>query len=317
MEKIVVTGSCGFIGMHLCESLLKDGFLVSGIDNMNNYYDVKLKAARLEILKSYKNFRFFKADIVDEDMLNQIFLDFKPNKIVNLAAQAGVRYSLSNPQAYIDSNITGFMNILEAAKKHNVDGLIYASSSSVYGGNEKMPFSVKDRVDKPISIYAASKKANELMAYTYSHLYGLKTTGLRFFTVYGPWGRPDMALHIFSEKISKDQPIPVFNHGDMQRDFTFIDDIISGTRSAIEKNYQYEIFNLGNNRSESIMDMIKLIENGFGKKAKINFQDIQPGDVKETFADIDHSVDLLLYKSSISIKEGLSKYIDWFKSYYL
>ncbi len=267
-SRILVTGSAGFIGYHLSQSLLDDGFIVHGIDNINSYYDPILKQARLDQLQSHPNFSFNKLDISTSAELNKAFEDFKPNKVINLAAQAGVRYSLENPQAYIESNVVGFMNILECCRHHNVEGLIYASSSSVYGGNEKIPFSVDDRVDRPISIYAATKKSNELMAHSYSHLFGLHTTGLRYFTVYGPWGRPDMAMYIFADKISKGEPISVFNHGKMERDFTYIDDIISGTRSAIDKNYPCEVFNLGNNNSEDLMEMVGLIESEIGKKGR-------------------------------------------------
>jgi UDP-glucuronate 4-epimerase len=285
------------------------------VDNINSYYDPALKQARLDQLQSDPNFSFNKLDISNSDDLNKAFENFKPQKVVNLAAQAGVRYSLENPQAYIESNVVGFMNILECCRHHDVEGLIYASSSSVYGGNEKIPFSVDDRVDRPISIYAATKKSNELMAHTYSHLFGLNTTGLRFFTVYGPWGRPDMAMYIFADKISKGEPIRVFNHGKMERDFTYIDDIISGTRSAIDKNYPYEVFNLGNNNSEDLMDMVGLIESEIGKKAEIQFEGMQPGDVKKTFADIKHSQEKLNYTPTTKIVEGIPKFIDWFKKY--
>ena len=315
MEKILVTGSSGFIGMHLCKSLLEDGYQVVGIDNMNDYYDPALKEARLKELYLYDNFKFVKADISDYPSVETAFKDFEPEKVVNLAAQAGVRYSLENPQAYIQSNVVGFMNILECCRHHQVKGLIYASSSSVYGGNEKSPFSVDDSVDKPISIYGASKKANELMAHTYSHLYGLHTTGLRYFTVYGPWGRPDMAMYIFTEKISKGEPIPVFNRGQMQRDFTFIDDIIQGTRASIDKNYACEIFNLGNNRCENLMDMIALIEKSLGKKTELNLMEIQLGDVKKTFADIEYSRDKLGYEPTTSITEGIPVFIRWYRDY--
>ena len=234
---------------------------------------------------------------------------------MNLAAQAGVRYSLENPQAYIQSNVVGFMNILECCRHHQVKGLIYASSSSVYGGNKKIPFSIDDSVDRPISIYAASKISNELMAHTYSHLYGLHTTGLRFFTVYGPWGRPDMAMYIFTEKISNDLPIPVFNYGKMQRDFTYIDDIIDGVKASIDKNFFCEIFNLGNNRCENLMDMIALIEQSLGKKVEMNLMDIQPGDVKKTFADIEYSRDKLGYEPTTSITKGIPVFIRWYRDY--
>ena len=315
MEKILVTGSSGFIGMHLCKSLLEDGYQVVGIDNMNDYYDPALKEARLKELYLYDNFKFVKADISDYPSVETAFKDFEPEKVVNLAAQAGVRYSLENPQAYIQSNVVGFMNILECCRHHQVKGLIYASSSSVYGGNEKIPFSINDSVDRPISIYAASKISNELMAHTYSHLYGLHTTGLRFFTVYGPWGRPDMAMYIFTEKISNDLPIPVFNYGKMQRDLTYIDDIIQGLRASINKNFFCEIFNLGNNRCENLLDMISLIEQSLGKKAEMNLMDIQPGDVKKTFADIDHSMGKLGYEPVTSIHDGIPKFIRWYQDY--
>ena len=315
IDRIIVTGSAGFIGYHLCKSLLKDGFQVHGIDNLNDYYDPTLKQARLDQLTPHENFTFSKLDIADLESLKKAFKSFQPVKVVNLAAQAGVRYSLENPHAYINSNIVGFMNILECCRYNDVKGLIYASSSSVYGGNEKIPFSVDDPVDKPISIYAATKKANELMAHTYSHLYGLHTTGLRFFTVYGPWGRPDMAYYLFTNKIANDEPIPVFNHGKMQRDFTYIDDIIAGTRSAIDKNYKCEIFNLGNNNSEDLMEMIAIIEECLGKKADYNFQGMQPGDVKKTFADIERSTELLGYEPTTSIQDGIPRFIEWYKEY--
>ena len=315
MEKILVTGSSGFIGMQLCKNLLDDGYNVCGIDNMNDYYDVSLKQERLNILSDYGNFTFNKVDISDLQGVERVFKNFKPEKVVNLAAQAGVRYSLENPHAYIQSNVVGFTNIIEACRYHKVSGLIYASSSSVYGGNKKIPFSVNDRVDKPISIYAASKKANELIAYSYNHLYGLNTTGLRFFTVYGPWGRPDMAMYIFADKIRNGEKIPVFNHGKIQRDFTYIDDIVNGIRSSIEKNYSCEVFNLGNNRCEDLMDMIKYIEDCLDKKAKVDYLDMQLGDVKKTFADIDHSKNMLDYNPVVKISEGIPKFIEWYKGY--
>lgn len=314
-EKILVTGCAGFIGMHLSKKLLKEGFQVIGIDNLNNYYDINLKKNRLKVLKQFKNFIFKKIDIVDYKKLNLLFLDFKPDKVVNLAAQAGVRYSLKNPNAYITSNIEGFMNILECCRHHSIKGLIYASSSSVYGANTKIPFDIKDNVNKPISIYAASKKANELMAHSYSHLFQLRTTGLRFFTVYGPWGRPDMAMYIFADKISNGQEIEVFNHGQMQRDFTYIDDIINGIVNSIKHNYNCEIFNLGNSKTENLIDMIKLLEAEIGEKAKIKFKNIQPGDVKKTFADIEYSRKKINYHPKISIDKGIPAFIDWYISY--
>ena len=315
MNKILVTGCSGFIGMHICEKLLQDGFLVFGIDNMNDYYNPALKEDRLEKLLIYDNFSFEKIDISNYQKISKVFKSFSPDKVVNLAAQAGVRYSLENPQEYVKSNIKGFLNILEASRYNDVKGLIYASSSSVYGGNSKIPFEEGDRVDQPISIYAATKKSNELMAYTYSHLYNLKTTGLRFFTVYGPWGRPDMAMYIFADKISNEEAIQVFNKGEMMRDFTFIDDIVSGLIAAIEKNYNCEIFNLGNNKCEELMKMIKLIENGVGKKAKLNLTNIQPGDVKATFASIRRSKNMLGYDPKVTIEKGIPKFLKWYNSY--
>ena len=316
MERILITGSSGFIGMHACKNLLDDGYKVFGIDNMNDYYDVSLKEARLNILLDYDNFNFKRVDISNLRQVEKIFETFKPQKVVNLAAQAGVRYSLENPHAYIQSNVVGFTNIIELCRNYEVKGLIYASSSSVYGGNEKIPFSVSDRVDKPISIYAASKKSNELIAYTYNHLFGLHSTGLRFFTVYGPWGRPDMAMYIFANKISSGKAISVFNHGEMQRDFTYIDDIISGIRSSIENNYQLEVFNLGNNKTENIIDVIRIMEKELGRKARISFMDIQPGDVEKTFANIDYEKEKLNYNPKTSITVGIEKFIKWFKTYH-
>jgi UDP-glucuronate 4-epimerase len=315
MKKILVTGSAGFIGYHFCKSLLDDDYEVLGIDNINNYYDPRLKHARLDQLALYKNFTFEKINISDRKLLTKAFTDFKPNKVVNLAAQAGVRYSIENPYAYMDANLVGFLNILELCRYNEVDGFLYASSSSVYGGNTKIPFSVEDRVDNPISLYAATKKANELIANTYSHLYGLHTTGLRFFTVYGPWGRPDMAMYLFTDKILKDIPIQVFNHGNMKRDFTYIDDIIAGTRSAIDKNYKCEVFNLGNHRSEELMDVVRLIEENLGKKAIIDFKPMQMGDVKESFADIEKSTELLGYRPTTNVDVGIRKFVKWFKQY--
>lgn len=315
VDRILVTGSSGFIGMHLCEKLLDMGYKVNGIDNMNSYYSIKLKRDRNEILLKHPNFTFEKGDISNMSFINSVFSSFKPKKVINLAAQAGVRYSLENPHIYIDSNIVGFMNILEACRHHKVEGLIYASSSSVYGGNKKIPFSEKDNVDNPISIYAASKKSNELMANSYSNLYGLRTTGLRFFTVYGPWGRPDMAMYIFADKIVKDKRIQIFNKGKMSRDFTYISDIIEGIISSIKHNYQCEIFNLGNNRCENLMDMVRIVEETLGKKANIDFKGMQAGDVKNTFADIEHSKQKLRYNPKISIHEGIPKFIKWFRDY--
>ena len=316
INNILVTGAAGFIGLHLSKSLLEDGFNVIGIDNLNNYYDVELKKARLKEIVNYKNFVFEEVDITNRSKLKQIFLKFKPIKVINLAAQPGVRYSIENPYAYLDSNLVGFLNIIELCRHNNVKGLIYASSSSVYGNNSKVPFSVEDRVDNPISLYAATKKSNELIASTYSHLYGLNTTGLRFFTVYGSWGRPDMAYYIFTNRIIRNKTIDVFNNGKMKRDFTYIDDIISGLRSAIDKNYKCEIFNLGNSKSENLMDFISLIEKELDIKAKINFRSIQSGDMKETYAEITKSKNMLSYSPKTTLDIGIKKFINWYKNYY-
>ena len=314
--KIIVTGAAGFIGFHLSKNLLDDSYEVLGIDNFNDYYNPALKQARLDELRPYQNFSFEKVNIADREGLATACKSFEPEKVVHLAAQAGVRYSIENPYAYVDANITGFLNILEFCRHSRVEGLIYASSSSVYGANTKIPFSMDDRTDHPISIYGSTKKANELMAHSYSHLYALHTTGLRYFTVYGPWGRPDMAYYIFTDKIIKREPISVFNQGNMKRDFTYIDDIIYGTRSAIENNYPCEVFNLGNHKSENLMEMIGIIENNLGIKAEIDFQPMQPGDVPESFADIDKSIEMLNYRPTTNIDEGIPLFIDWYKNYY-
>ena len=314
MNKILVTGAVGFIGFHLCKSFLDDDHEVLGIDNINDYYDPHLKNARLDILNNYDNFTFKKVDIADRETLTEIFTQFKPIKVINLAAQAGVRYSIKNPYAYTDSNLVGFINIIELCRQQKVEGLIYASSSSVYGENKKIPFSIEDRVDKPISLYGATKRSNELIAYSYSHLYGLNTTGLRYFTVYGPWGRPDMAMFIFTKKILAGEKIAVFNNGDMRRDFTYIDDIISGTRAAVNKNYKCEIFNLGNHKSEQLMYMISLIEKELNKKAIIDFQPMQKGDVKESFADIKYSKKMLSFVPNTPISKGIPLFINWYKN---
>ena len=315
-KKLLVTGAAGFIGYHLSKSLLKDGFDVYGLDNINDYYDVNLKYSRLNELKKFSNFNFYKLDISNYEDLSNVFKEINPNKVINLAAQAGVRYSIENPFAYMASNIVGFLNIIELCRHSSVEGLIYASSSSVYGGNKKIPFSVEDRVDDPISFYAASKRSNELIANTYSHLYGLHTTGLRFFTVYGPWGRPDMAMFIFADKISRGEKIEVYNNGNMKRDFTYIDDIVNGIRASIDKNYKCEIFNLGNNKSEELMHIVSSIENSLGKKALIDFKPIQPGDVKKTNANIDKSKKLLGYAPNINVDFGIEKFISWYKDYH-
>jgi len=316
VKKILVTGCAGFIGMHLCKELLKNKFLIFGVDNLNDYYDTNLKMDRLEKLKTFDNFSFAKVDITNKSDLNEVFSEFKPDKVVNLAAQAGVRYSLVDPHAYVKTNIYGFLNILEASKNNNIEGLVYASSSSVYGANEKIPFSIYDRVDAPISLYAASKRSNELMAYTYNHLYKLNVIGLRFFTVYGPWGRPDMAIYLFAKKIMAGQKISVYNHGNMLRDFTYIDDVVSGIISSLKKNYSNRIFNIGNNKPENLLDVIKLIEDKLNKRAKINFLEIQPGDVEKTFADIASAQEELNYVPKTTVIKGIPKFINWFKNYH-
>jgi len=314
--RILVTGAAGFIGYHLCKSLCKNSFEVLGIDSLNDYYDPNLKLSRLDQLKDYDNFKFEKVNIADKDSITKSFQSFHPQKVVNLAAQAGVRYSIENPYAYMDSNLTGFINIIELCRYNKVEGLIYASSSSVYGGNTKFPFKVEDRVNKPLSLYGATKRTNELIAYSYSHLYDLNTTGLRYFTVYGPWGRPDMAMFIFTKKMVDNQPIPVFNNGNMNRNFTFIDDIINGTISAIEKNYNYEIFNLANQSSINLNDMIRYLEKELNVKAKKDYLPLQPGDVTNSDADIEDTIDRLSFKPETNIKTGISKFIEWYNNYY-
>ncbi|HOK03748.1 MAG TPA: GDP-mannose 4,6-dehydratase [Victivallales bacterium] len=316
-KTIVITGTAGFIGFHLAKKLLLEGFNVIGIDNFNDYYNPKVKEARSKILRDCQNFKEFRINIEDFEAIQKVFDSFSVEVVCHLAAQAGVRYSLINPFAYEKSNISAFLNILEIVRHKKIKRLVYASSSSVYGGLTKLPFSEKDRVDTPISLYAATKKANELMAHCYSHLYGIQTIGLRFFTVYGPWGRPDMAMWIFASAISKGRKIQVFNNGKMKRDFTYIDDIIDGTCSAIfaEGLGQYEVFNLGNHRSEEIMDMIKIIENELGKKAEIEFLPLQPGDVPETYADISNAQKKLSFSPKIPISKGIPKFISWFKGH--
>ncbi|MEC5189711.1 UDP-glucuronate 4-epimerase [Geobacillus thermodenitrificans] len=317
---IFVTGCAGFIGFHLTKRLLDEGFNVLGIDNMNDYYDPSLKYDRLKIIMQYPYFRFVKGSIENMELLENLFSQYDLDTVVNLAAQAGVRYSLKNPHKYIQSNIVGFVNILECCKKHKIPHLIYASSSSVYGNNKNVPFSVTDRVDYPISLYAATKRANELMAYTYSHLYNLPTTGLRFFTVYGPWGRPDMALFKFANAIMKQQPIEIYNYGNMKRDFTYIDDV---TESILRLIYRgpstespYKIYNIGNNQPVQLNYLIQVLEEHLGKKAIKKLLPMQPGDVPETFADIDELVKDINYKPKVSIEEGIERFVEWFKDYY-
>ena len=313
----LISGSAGFIGFHLSEFLLKKKHNVYGVDDLNSYYDVKLKKSRLDILKKYKNFIFFKRKIEDIKIV-KFFKKKKVDIIINLAAQAGVRHSLENPYVYINSNILGQVNMLELAKELKIKKYIYASSSSVYGGNKSLPFSVKDRVDNPISLYAASKKSTELIAEYYSHLYKINSIGLRFFTVYGPWGRPDMATFIFTKNITNGKPINIFNYGKMKRDFTYVDDIISGIYGAINFKMKklHKIYNLGNSKSESLLEFIKIIEKNLNKKAKKNFLPLQPGDVPATFADISESTRDLKFLPKIEIKHGIPRFIEWFKKYY-
>ena len=312
----MVTGAAGFIGFHLSMRLLNEGHEVIGYDNLNEYYDPSLKKARLDILKKISDFKFYPFDLINKADLNMVIRENNIDKICNLAAQAGVRYSLENPDSYIRSNIVGFMNILEACRHHDIGHLVYASSSSVYGGNTKIPFSVKDNVDMPISLYASTKKSNELMAHVYSHLFGIQTTGLRFFTVYGPYGRPDMALFKFTKAIINDNPIDVYNNGDMKRDFSYIDDIVQGIISSLEKPFDYEIFNLGNNNPMDLEYFISVIEKELGKKAIKNYLPLQPGDVPNTYADIDHSSELIDYSPKVSIEDGINRFILWYKEYY-
>jgi UDP-glucuronate 4-epimerase len=346
--KILITGTAGFIGYHLSKKLVERGNIVIGIDQINDYYDIELKYSRLKDLgiekneieegkkitsSVYENHFFYKGNLEDKDFIDSVFKSEKLDAVCNLAAQAGVRYSLKNPKAYIDSNIVGFINILEACRHNGVENLSYASSSSVYGLNKSLPFSTKDNVDHPVSLYAASKKSNELMAHTYSHLFGIRATGLRFFTVYGPFGRPDMALFLFTKAAIENGTIDVFNHGKMIRDFTYVDDIVKGIMSVIDNpaesspnfdtnplpNYSsapYKIYNIGNNSPVKLMDFIVAIEKKIGKKVKKNFMEIQPGDVPETYADVRDLENDFNYKPNTSIDFGISKFIDWYKNYY-
>ena len=335
MKNILITGVAGFIGFHLAEKLLKDGWFVTGIDNVNDYYDINLKYDRLEELgigrkeaeiyhssvksSKFENFSFIRINLEDRKALPSIFKKNNFSSVCNLAAQAGVRYSLENPETYVDSNIVGFLNVLECCRNYGVEHLIYASSSSVYGQNSKIPFSTEDNVDHPISLYAATKKSNELMAYTYSHLFGVKTTGLRFFTVYGPWGRPDMAMYLFTDAISKGKPIKVFNNGDMERDFTYIDDIVEGVVKVIDQNGSKEIsslYNIGNSKPVKLTDFIKEIEVNLGVTAEKEMLPMQPGDVNRTWADVDDLKKDFGYVPQTAIETGVKKFIDWYKKYY-
>lgn len=331
---ILITGSAGFIGFHLSSLLLDKGYEVVGIDNLNDYYDVKLKEDRLEILEQNDNFTFHKIDLKNKEKIDDLFAKCKFDYVINLAAQAGVRYSIENPYAYVDSNLIGFVNILDACRNNPVKHLLYASSSSVYGGNKVAPFSTNHNVDHPVSLYAATKKSNELMAHTYSHLYGIPTTGLRFFTVYGPWGRPDMAYFSFTKDIIKGKTINVFNHGKMERDFTYIDDIVEGiyklillapmpnptwdeTKDDISSSFApYKIYNIGNNQPVRLEKFISFIEDKLGKKAVKNYMEMQPGDVLRTYADVSDLEKDIDFKPSTSIEEGIEKFVNWYKDYY-
>ena len=332
--KILLTGAAGFIGMTTCLRLLARGDEVVGLDNLNDYYEVTLKENRLKRLTSHANFRFVKMDVADRMGMEHLFATEKFDRVIHLAAQAGVRYSLENPHAYIDSNIVGFTNILEGCRHHKVQHLAYASSSSVYGGNTDMPFSEHQSVDHPVSLYAATKKANELMAHTYSHLYGLPTTGLRFFTVYGPWGRPDMALFLFTKAILEGQPIKVFNHGNMLRDFTFVDDIVEGVIRVIDRiaepnpdyssktpdpatsNAPYRVFNIGNHNPVKLMDFITAIEDALGMKAEKILMPLQDGDVPQTYADVEALKDWVGFVPATSIQTGIGRFVQWYRGYY-
>ena len=324
--KILVTGAAGFIGYHLAQRLLSQGQQVYGIDNLNDYYDVNLKKARLAQLQSHSEFTFQQLDLSDRAGISQLFQNQKIDRVVHLAAQAGVRYSLDNPHAYADSNLMGFLNILEGCRHSKIEHLVFASSSSVYGNNTKVPFAVSDNVDHPISLYAATKKANELMAHSYSHLYNLPITGLRFFTVYGPWGRPDMAYFKFVKAIAENKPIDVYNFGKMQRDFTYIDDVIEGIVRVIEKPPQsdsetssavpYKIYNIGNNSPVELLTFIEVVEAAMGKTAVKNLFPMQPGDVPSTYADVDDLMADVGFKPSTPIEEGIRQFVEWYRDYY-
>lgn len=332
--RILVTGAAGFIGFHLAKRLLADGHEITGMDNLNAYYDVRLKHDRLAILKKHSAFRFHVLDLADRRGMAELFKAEKPEVVMHMAAQAGVRYSLQNPHAYVESNLVGFSNILEGCRHNGAKHLVYASSSSVYGANKEMPFSVHHNVDHPISLYAATKKANELMAHTYAALYKLPCTGLRFFTVYGPWGRPDMALFLFTRAILEGRPIDVYNNGKMRRDFTYIDDIIEGVVRVMKKIpagssewsgnkpdpassfAPYRIFNIGNNEPVELMDFIAALEDHLGRKAQIRFLPMQPGDVPETYADVDDLMAEVGFKPGTSVREGIGKFVAWYREYY-
>jgi UDP-glucuronate 4-epimerase len=327
MSKILVTGAAGFIGFHVSQKLLDRGETVIGLDNLNDYYDVTLKSDRLAQLKDRDNFQFCYLDLSDRAGMEELFAQYQPDRVIHLAAQAGVRYSIQNPHAYIDSNIVGFTNILEGCRHHSVKHLVYASSSSVYGSNRTMPFSVHHNVDHPISLYAATKKANELMAHTYSHLYEIPTTGLRFFTVYGPWGRPDMATFSFTKAILEGRPIDLYNYGKMQRDFTYIDDIVEGVirvsdripqkkSDGVNSDAPYRIYNIGNHQPVELLQFVETLEKCLGTKAQRNFLPLQPGDVLATYADITDLKQEIGFEPETSIEVGLEKFVEWYCRYY-
>jgi UDP-glucuronate 4-epimerase len=334
MRKILVTGSAGFIGFHLCKRLIDRGDKIIGIDNLNNYYEVTLKVERLKHIEGRRHFKFIKIDIMDKNSIAMLFAKEKFDIVVNLAAQTGVGYSLINPHAYIDSNIVGFINILEGCRHNKTGHLVFASSSSVYGANTQMPFSVHQNVDHPLSLYAATKKANELMAHTYSHLYNLPSTGLRFFSVYGPWGRPDMVLFLFTKAILDGKPINVYNHGKMQRDFTYIDDIVEGIVRVMDQiptpnphwsgnnpdsatSYApYRLYNIGNNNPIELLKFIEILEDCLGRKAKKNFLPMQPGDVPSTSADVDDLTKNVGFKPTTSLETGIKEFVYWYRNYY-
>ncbi len=319
----LITGGAGFIGFHLSKSLLDRGAKVIGFDNLNDYYEVSLKKDRLAILEQYEKYRFIKGDLADNAAVISIFQEYQPQIVVNLGAQAGVRYSIDNPEAYMQSNMMGFFHILQACRYFPVEHLVYASSSSVYGGNDKVPFSTEDKVDEPVSLYAATKKSNELMAHAYSKLYQIPVTGLRFFTVYGPFGRPDMAYYKFTKKIMAGEPIQIYNNGDMYRDFTYIDDIVKGVENILCnppevncKGARYKIYNIGNNKPEKLMDFIETLEKCLGRTAVKEYLPMQPGDVYQTYADVSDLMRDYDFKPDTSIEEGLAKFVEWYRQYY-
>ena len=334
MAPILLTGAAGFIGFHTAKALLARGEVVIGLDNVNDYYDVSLKEARLSQLLTDDRFSFVRADLADRGQINRVFEEYRPDRVINLAAQAGVRYAFTNPHAYVDSNLMGFLNILEGCRHYDVKYLVYASSSSVYGANTELPFGVHDNVDHPVSFYAATKKSNELMAHSYAHLYGIPVTGLRFFTVYGPWGRPDMAMSIFTRKILAGEPIDIFNNGEHSRDFTYIDDIVDGILKSMDyvavgnpewsgakpdpatSKSPYRLYNIGNNQSVELMHLISCIEKALGKTAEKNFLPMQPGDVPHTYANIDALADATGFSPSTPIEVGVQKFVDWYLEYY-